>query len=261
VIQRVLTSVVVVAVAVALACVDMSAPKGPASISALKLPSPFVAIGDVMRDSLGQPAPLTIIAFDAAGNQTVAAAQFFITDTTKASHLSGSNILTGDKLGASVLVGQVGSLQTSPVTVPVTFAPFKMVHTGTDTTLVAPLTGDTTVTASASLALRVTSAEDSASQGVVVKYALVRTLAANKDTRIAVFIADNSGKPATADTTTSSGSSTRRLVVVPAFIADQAIVAGTKTDSIIVEARASYKGAPLQGAPVRFVIPIRVALK
>jgi hypothetical protein len=261
VIQRVFTSVVVVAVALGLACVDMSAPNGPASISGLKLPSPFVALGDVMRDSTGTPAPLTIIAYDANGQPTATAAQFFITDTTKSAHLNGDATLVGDKIGATIIVGQIGSLQTSPVTVPVTYAPAKMAKSGADTTFVAPLTGDTSVTAVYPLSLKVTSAADSASQGTVVKYALLRTLSANKPTRVPVFIADNSGKPASADTTSSSGLSTRRLVVVPAFLADAALLAGTKTDTLIVEARASYKGAPLQNSPVQFVIPIRVQLK
>jgi len=262
VIQRVLTSVVLVAVALALACVDMSAPNGPASISALKLPSPFVAVGDQMLDSNGTPAPLTIIAYDANGQPMAAAAtQFFITDTTKAAQLSGGNILTGVKIGSTIIVGQVGSLQTSPVTVPVTYAPAKMAKTSPETTVVAPLTGDTTVTTVVPIALRVSSAADSGSQGTVVKYALTRTLAANKSTRVAVFIADNTGKPASADTTAAGGTSTRRLVIVPAFLADAALLGGTKTDSLIVQARASYKGAPLQNSPVTFVIPIRVALK
>ena len=74
-----------------------------------------------------------------------------------------------------------------------------------------------------------------------------------------MFIADNTNHLATADTTTEQGTSTRRLVVISARLSDQALVAGTKTDTAIVEARASYKGAPLDGSPVRFVIPIRVA--
>ncbi len=260
--HRVFTSVVVVAVVLGLACVDMSAPKGPASISNLQLPSPSVIVGDVMRDSTGTPAPLTILSFDATGAHTVApTAEFFITDTTKSAHLSGGNVLTGDKVGATVIVGQIGNLQTSSVTVQVTFAPFQMTHTGSDTTLVAPLSGDTTVTAAANLSLTVKSAQDSGSAGIVVHYALLRAPGSSNTKHQAVFITDNSGKPASADTTSTTGSSTRRLVVFPAFLNDPALLAGTKTDSAIIEARASYKGALLNGAPVRFVIPIRVAFK
>jgi hypothetical protein len=267
VIQRSLTVVVVVGVAVALACVDMSAPNGPAAISNLKLPSPSVVVGDVMRDSNGTPAPLTITAFDANGVPAIATgAQFFITDTVKAAHLAGGTLLTGDKIGSTVIIGQVGSLQTNPVTVPVTFLPFKMAktatgsNTGPDTTLVAPLTADTTVTSVANLSLRVSSALDSASQGIVVRYTIARTLTPKDVSRPAVIIGDNSNKPAKADTTSAAGISTRKLIVFPALLGDAALLAGTKTDTAIVEARASYKGAELNGSPVRFIIAVRVSL-
>jgi hypothetical protein len=268
VIQRVFTAVVVVAVVVGLACVDMSAPNGPAAISNLKLPSPSVVVGDVMRDSNGVPAPFTITAFDANGVPTISpSAQFFITDTVKAAHLAGGNLLTGDKIGSTVIIGQVGSLQTNPVTVPVTFLPSEMVKTGPisnagpDTTLVVPLTGDTTVNRFANLSLRVLSALDSASQGIVVRYTLVRTLTPKDASRPAVIIGDDNNKPVKTDTTDGSGTASRRLVVFPALLGDAALLAGTKTDTAIVEARASYKGAELSNSPVRFIIAVRVALQ
>jgi hypothetical protein len=262
VIQRILTFVVVVAVALVLACVDMSAPNGPAAISGLQLPSPSVVINDVMRDSAGNPAPLKIIAYDAAGKPTDAVgAQFFITDTAKAAQLNGDNILSGKKIGATVIVGQIGSLQTPSVTVQVTFAPFKMEHVGTDTTFVVPFSADTLASAVTSISLRVLSAEDSASQGIVVRYALIKAPAAKNPPRTAVFIGDNNSKLASADTTSSSGTSTRRIVVFPALLGDAALLSGAKTDTVIVEARASYKGAPLTGSPVTFKVPIRVVFK
>jgi hypothetical protein len=259
VIQRFLTVVVAVAVVVGLACVDMSAPNGPAAISNLKLPSPSVVVGDVMRDSNGTPAPLTITAFDANGVPTIATgAQFFITDTVKAAHLAGGTLLTGDKIGSTIVVGQVGSLQTNPVTVPVTFLPSKMVKVSTDTTLVVPFSRDTTSTKFADMALRVLSAADSASQGIVVRYTIARTLTPKDQSKPAVIIGGDDNKPAKSDTTDASGSASRRLIVFPALLGDSALLAGTKTDTAIVEARASYKGAELNGSPVRFIIAIRV---
>ncbi|MGH7618415.1 MAG: hypothetical protein ACREPM_14435 [Gemmatimonadaceae bacterium] len=263
-IHRAFTSVVILAVVLGLACVDMSAPKGPASISNLKLPSPSVVVGDVMRDSTGAPAPLTIVAFNSAGVPTTAAnAEFFITDSTKAAHLNGGTLLAGDKIGATIIIGQLGNLQTSSVTIPVTYLPFKMVHAGTDSALTAAATSDTSVNTFANLMLTVTSAEDSGSAGIVVQYALLHAPpSVTNAAHPAVFIADNSGHIATTDTTQATGTSTRRLMVFPALLAEEAaLLGGTTTDSAIVEARASYKGALLNGAPVRFVIPIRVALK
>src|SRR5262249_47488548 len=133
VIQRVFSALVVGTVIVGLACVDMSAPAGPASISNLRLPSPSVVVGDTMRDSLGQVAPLTILAFSSA-NDTIAAAgaQFFITDTVKAAHLAAGTKLVGDKIGSTVVLGQIGKLQTATINVPVTFKPDHMVKVSTD---------------------------------------------------------------------------------------------------------------------------------
>ena len=114
---------------------------------------------------------------------------------------------------------------------------------------------------SATLNLLVKSALDSASQGIVVKYSLTRAPASADPAHPGVFIADNSNKRASADTTNSTGASARHLVVVWAFLSDAALLAGTKTDTAIVEARASYKGAELNGSPVRFIVPIRVSGK
>ena len=214
-----------------------------------------------MRDSLGHVAPITIRAFDVHGTSTDAQSAAVLHhghDEGGAAHRRHAD--RGLKSGSTVLVGQVGNLQTAAVTVPVTFLPFQMQHLGVDTTLVAPL-GDSTQTGVATLSLRVSSVEDSASAGIVVRYALIQAPASSPNHGPAVIIQDNSGHVATADTTSASGTSSRRLVVTSAFLADPALAAGTKTDTAIVEARASYKGAELKGSPVTFVIPIRVALK
>ncbi len=259
-IQRVFASLAVSAVVVGLACVDMSAPKGPAAISNLNLPSPSVVVGDTMRDSLGRPAALTITAFDAAGAIIAApGSQFFITDTTKAAHLNGGATLVGDKIGSTILVGQIGNLQTAAATIQVTFRPDSMAKASKDTTLLAPA-GDSTKTGAETLSLRVLSAEDSGSVGIVVRYALTHA-PASLPQRVAVEIQDNSGHVATADTTTAGGNSSRRLLVTSAFLGDQAFINGTKPDSAIVEARASYKGVELKGSPITFIIPIKVVFQ
>ena len=91
-IRRIATSLFVVAGLVAMACIDMSPPKGPASISSLLLPSPSVVVGDSMRDSLGVVAPLRILAYDANNVPlTNVATLFFITDTAATAHLSNAH--------------------------------------------------------------------------------------------------------------------------------------------------------------------------
>jgi hypothetical protein len=97
---------------------------------------------------------------------------------------------------------------------------------------------------------------------MIVNYTLVSAPPSASATRPAVFLTDASNNHSTVDTSKAGGSSSRTLVVVTALLAaDTALLAGRKLDTAIVEARASYKGAPLHGSPVRFTVPIRVQLK
>ncbi|HEU4787096.1 MAG TPA: hypothetical protein VFS57_06800, partial [Gemmatimonadaceae bacterium] len=66
-IRRTTTILLVALATLAAACLDMSAPKGAASISLLQLPSGYVVRGDVMRDSGGAAAKLVVLAYDGDG--------------------------------------------------------------------------------------------------------------------------------------------------------------------------------------------------
>ena len=238
----------------------MSAPQGPASISILQLPSPFVVRGDVMRDSAGAPAKLGVLAYDANGNPlTDVAAQFFITDSAPAAHFDENGQLVGDRLGTIRVIGQIGNLQTPVATIPITVAPVTLARGALDTVR-APLGKDSASSiGSTTLSLVVRGAGDTAVEGVVVHYALTRTLESTSS-QPAVYIGSAAGKPVSSDTTDASGTANRtRLFVLTRKLADQALLSGTKVDSVIVDASATYKGAPLAGSPARLVIPVRVA--
>jgi hypothetical protein len=241
----------------------MSAPSGPASISVLQLPSPSVIVGDVMRDSLGNPAPLSVIAYDANGTPVSGvSARFFITDTTTAAQLGSDNLLTGVRVGVVRIVGQVGNLQTPAMSIPITHAPAKIGISGKIDTLFVPLGGDTAVhRATANISASVRSSADSGSQGIIVRYTLVRAPTPLDPNRPAAFLTDEQSIRSLVDTTDGAGTATRRLVVVAPLLGDKDVVGGTKPDSAIVEVRATYKGVALSGSPVRFVVPIKVGLK
>jgi hypothetical protein len=248
---------------VAVACIDLSAPKGPASISLVKLPASFVVRGDVMRDSAGTPAPPVVNQFDANGHLIGGTApQFFILDSAPAAHFDPStSVLIGDKLGVVNFIGQVGSLQTPTVQVPVTVLPIKIDEgTGALDTIKAPLTQDTTVApGSSAMPVIVRGVGDTGVQGVVIHYAITRTLGSSDPTRQAVFITRGVRGPlTTTDTTTPpSGIATADVLNVRAsLLADVAIATGQKVDSVIVQATASYKGTPLAGSPVTFIFHV-----
>jgi hypothetical protein len=264
VIRRIATSLFFVGALVGIACVDMSAPKGAASISMLLLPSPSVVVGDTMRDSNGVAAPLRVIAYDKNDAPLPdLAAQFFITDSAAAAHLDKSNIVVGDKQGLIHIVGQVSGVQTLPVDVPVTVAPKVFASSTKSDTLTVPLvrTGDTTSASSNSAAITATlkGVGDTASLRFVVKYELKSAPASVPGNLPAVFLTDDAGKIARADTTDASGAS-RKLVVRSGLLADPALTSGGKTDSAVVIMSVSYKGKPVAGSPVRVVIPIKVRL-
>lgn len=262
--RRHYTILLVAFATIGLACVDLSAPKGAASISPMQLPSNFVVRGDVMRDSTGAPAKLGVIAYDGNGNTLPdIQADFFITDSAPAAHFDANGLLAGDRLGTVRVLGQIGNLQTPVTTIPITVAPTTIaVGIPAPDTIKATLGKDSsTSTGKAQLALVVTGAGDTAVQGVVVHFTLTRTLASSSSTQPAVYFGDNVGKTLPpADTTDPSGKTSRAYVIVlTRNLADQALLSGQKVDSVIVEASASFKGSPLIGSPIHLVFPVRVS--
>ena len=265
-IQRIVTALVVVAGIIGIACVDMSAPEGAASISALQLPSPSVVVGDTMRDSNGVVAPITVIAFDGTGNPIQANVQLFITDTLKFSHLGANNVLVGDSVGQTRLLGQVGTLPTVVAVIPVTLAPAKLVS-NPDTSfhgIHAPAGPDSAATiASAPISVRVLSSNDKPSQGIIVRFQILQAPPTRPESHSpAVYLGNpnNNQLPSAVDTTDSDGNATRSLIVISNFFTDS-LRAGRKADSAIVFVTAKYKGAQLPlGSPLRIVVPITVSL-
>src|SRR5581483_5172741 len=108
-VKQTVAAIVLAACIVAVACVDMSAPKGPASISVLQFPSLYVVKGDTMRDTNGVAMAPSVISYDAAGNVlSDATAQFFITDSLPAAHFANGKLF-GDTIGTVHIIGQVGN--------------------------------------------------------------------------------------------------------------------------------------------------------
>ena len=250
------------AASIGVACVDLSAPSGAASISTLLLPSPSVVLGDVMRDSNGAPAPISVVAYD-ANNSPVPGltAQFFITDSLHAAHLDNKNEIVGDKIGTVRVLGQIGSLQTAAVSIPVTYAPDHIKIVGTADSVVAPLSRDSaTSIGTVSLPVSVRSVGDSASQGFIVSYTITYapvTAASSKSA--AVYLVSDAGAAATADTTDASGSAGVKVLVNSLYLAARdSIYANTKPESVVVLASTKYKGVPVGGSPAKFVIKLRV---
>jgi hypothetical protein len=260
--RRISKSLFLIAAMVGVACIDMSSPKGAASISLVQLGSPYVVVGDVMRDSNGAPAPLAVIAYDGSNHPVPGlGAQFFLADSTQAAHIDPTNIVVGDQIGIARIIGQIGSLQTPAVTIPVTYAPDHILKgTPSDTLSVSFLVAGDTLSSIGTLALSalVKSALDSAVQGFAVRYVIVSAPASMKSTSPAVYLTDKGGRLGSADTTDATGQSAPRLAVNAKFLADSALQVGLKQDSVIVDAFAKYKGLPLVNSPLRFIVHLKI---
>ena len=235
----------------------MSAPKGPASTSELLLPSPSVVVGDVMRDSTGAPATLSVIGFDANGQPIPGLTPTFaIVDSIKFAHFDPSGVLVGDSLGDVHIVGQLASVQTPVATVHVTVAPTSITATAVGTDSV-PFTNDTTL-AKFPVGAVIAGANGAFPVGFVVRFALLYAPATRAGKSAAVSLRDDRDSLSTADTTTTGGQVSRSVAVVVPFLADDSLIASKKGDSIVVGITASYKGAPIPGSPIRVVVPLFV---
>jgi hypothetical protein len=249
--------------AIAVACIDMSAPKGAASISLLQLPSPSVVKGDTMRDSLGKVAPVTVTSYNVQGEPLPDIPfETFVLDTLQRAHFTLTHLLIGDRLGNVTVVGQASGVQTLTVNVPVTVRPTTLLlgpKSQTDDTLRAPLGSDSASSiGSKPLSTLVKGAGDTTVQGIIVRYRITRTLPSSSSTIPSVVITDASLKPMSADTTNEQGVANKRQVTVFTRLLTGPVL--QQLDSVVVEATASYKGALLTGAPLRIVIPVKVTI-
>jgi hypothetical protein len=241
--------------ALGVACIDMTSPKGVASISLLLVPSPSVVVGDVMRDSLGAPAPLELIAYDATGHPLSGVTpSFFITDSLAPGHLKGDTVV-GDKFGLFHVIGQIGNLQTPSVPIFVTSAPTQIAALGQLDTLRAPFGTDSTTRGQSTPMVALTGASDSAAQGYIIHWSLgyVPPAQAGKQ---AVFLGAVSTNRAATDTTDITGHASMSVFVVTPYLNDPALATAGGVDSVEVFAAVSYRGAAVPGSPVRFLIPL-----
>ena len=247
-----------VAIGVA-ACIELGGPSaGVVAISNLKLPYPSVVIGDLMRDSLGNPSPVNITAFGSNGEVISGEpVSFFALDTTVRIDADGTiHGLFRDSVGGRVVAG-AGGLQTPPHRVIVTIAPTIVEKEDDATPIEFVVTEpDTSKNTNWSPPLIVTvKGASGPAQGYVVTYSLVETPDAEVAGTPTAYIGDESARTMPRDTTDTKGIASRRVVLRQAAIAE-ATRAGAKQDSVIVQATIKYLGADVTGSPIQFIVPV-----
>lgn len=238
--------------AVALACGEVpTLDQGIAYISPIILPAPAVAIGDQLRDSLGNVAPLRIEAFGRNDEPLPdPQATFLPTVVPSLISISADGIVTASDTVSTVktvqIVGRVGSkLQTTAVSLLIVPQPDSLGRTSdslTTATLPASDTMRVTVTGLTGAGSRV------AVPGIVVRYRIAGVYGPGADSATAVLTLPGGAlsRPdarLAVDTTDASGLASRTLVV-----------AGN-VDSVVVYVRArSLRGEPLHGDSLRFIL-------
>jgi hypothetical protein len=221
---------------------------GVHAISRLILPAPGLVAGDTLRDSLGVAAPLDVIAYG-IDNQPLDPQpehSFVVLDT--GARLVDGRFLVGEDVGTTVrVVGTVGSLQTQPASVKVTFAPDTIVPADSIEQAVSySIPPDTAAQATLNVIVR-NRPEDTGIEARIVHYDIVQ--APPSIDQVPAFVLLNGNAASTRDTTESTGRASR---VGRLRLAALGEITPGRLDTVIVNATTAYRGVSL--GTVQFII-------
>ena len=244
------------AAAVAVSCGEVpTLENGIAYITPVLLPSPAVAAGDTLRDSLGIATPLRVRAFGRDSQEITGLTVTFVPTALPADVDIDANgyLVARDTVRSVQLVGRIGDrLQTSVATLLIVPQPLAIGRPASaeagDTALVLP--------ALKALPVTVTGVHRGAStpvNGIIVRYRIDSLLPATLPPGSAILTnaAGSSLRPDSTiavDTTEGAGNATRNVLVL----------AGGGVRKVFISASARrLDGAPLQGSPVRFMVDLK----
>ncbi len=255
--SRWIVPLIVACAAVAGNCTEIGT--NPAVVTAIEfdsLPYPAVVTGDTLRDSLGRAAPLHATAFNVSGNVISSTAiTYFALDSGVT--ISPTGIATAQiRNGAVRLIASAPGLQSQPETLIVTRRPDSLAVTGPliDTVFyVLPDNSGTNVSPTLGLIVATTDTVGgiTGTQGWLVSYQVLfhgQALAITDTTVASLWNA--AGIASLVDTTAIGGLVGPRLRIRPAGLP-------TAAESVMVVATVRYRGAPVRGSPVTYMIQIR----
>ena len=259
--ERVSTAAVIVGITACDPLATNNSQATVASISDLMIPAPSVVVGELMKDSLGNDAPLSLAAFDPEGRLLVNQ-PIFISVFDPSIHVDQLGYVHGvirDTVGARLVAG-AGSLQTPQSRIIVSVRPELATKSTAPTAINFDIaTPDTSNQTNWSplLSLTLTNTATLGAQGFIVEYTVIRSPAPTTTGVPTVYLGDEAGKATRRDTTDHFGTASRRIVLRQQAFGDAALIAGTKTDTVIVRATALYGGVNISGTPVNFTIPLK----
>jgi hypothetical protein len=253
--MRLLPPLAVVLAAVAGSCTEIST--NPTAITALQfdtLPFPAIVTGDTLRDSLGIAAPLHAIAFNGAGGVIPNASLTYLALDSGLT-ISPTGFVTAQlRNGLVRIIASSPALQSAAETLTVARRPDSVVATGLVDTILY-LLPDSPANVSPTLGLQIATRDTAGgitgTAGWLVSYQVLfhgKPLAIT-DTTIATLWT-STGLPSLRQRTDASGLVAPKLRVRSTFLP-------SAVESVTVVATVRYRGAPVRGSPVTYLIQIR----
>jgi hypothetical protein len=237
---------------VALACAEISTdPELVASIAMDTVASPSIVANDSLRDTLGIARPLHATVYNIQGTALSSAAVRFGTPDSGLTVDSVSGYVVADTVRANGirLFAATGSLQAAPDTVYIVPSPDSVAAINATDSLLYSLV-DTTTALSNPLQLQLLHIGSLAQTSPVRSYLVSYQITYPTDTALAQLVTRDGAHRSTVDTTDATGISARRIRL-------HALSLTSVNDSVVVIAMVRYHGAPVHGAPIRFVLLVK----
>lgn len=235
-----------------LSCAEIGPAGQPASIAFEELPAPAVVAGDTLRDASGAPAPLRASVLDARNNPVTDAPVRFVA-IDEGLLITEDHFVIGQNAGQTVRIfAEVDGLQTGVVRLNVTRRPDE-VRAESDPEQVLEYVPPIIAT-SGPFTVGVLHRDASAPLDSVVPRYIVRfdiVGMAPGDT-VPGYLVDDRGIRSLVDTTDAQGLASRRFRLNPATLQ-------TLVDTLEIRASVDYRGSPVAGSPVSFLLIIRPA--
>jgi hypothetical protein len=229
---------------------------GIAYITPVVLPSPAVAAGDTLRDSLGVATPLRVRAFGRDSQEITGLTVTFLPTALPSLVTIDANgylVAKRDTVSSVQLVGRIGDrLQTSVATLLLVPQPLSIARPAgaqlDDSAFALPALKALPVTVTG-----ISRGLSAPVNGIIVRYRIDSLVPANLPKGSAILTNPTGGSlrpdsTIAVDTTKGAGNATRNVLVL----------AGTGVQRVFISASARrLSGAPLQGSPVSLVLDIK----
>jgi len=255
--------------AIAVACGDVPTfPQGITFITPIIAPSPSVAYGDTLRDSLGRAAPLRVFAFgrDTADTIRTVTVRYLLTTIDSGAgarttidrdgFLVADSVLRTLRIVAQVTDGTSNSafrLQTNELSIDVVPRADSIARTtSTEIAGTLPIVAPLSVTITG-----VGPAGRGVVPGIRVRYRIVETFPALPLSG-RYYLTDDAGNVLRPDSTVALDTTNASGIASRSFVGLAARDGGANADSVLVQAEASsHANVPLRGSRVRFVVKLR----